>query len=298
LRYFISYKYTGASQPSPTAAATAVPVLAVQPTLSPTIESPGGSVGPASTPAATVPPQDSISASEPEKPVLLQIESVLGADVVSDGSALRLQGFADPEATLTVDGEIVALDFDGKFVYDVPVTGTEQTVEVIAVAPSGERKVQIITVSPGNCPIIEYGCALVVDIGGELRVWYFSGETDVFGGFLSGSDSGEVACIMSVRGKLSVEVERLPEGGTSTGERDCPDDGNNDNIRSCTALSGEFWFAVGSGWCERKTWKSWESRWWGDSWCYTYGAQIGLNYIDPSPAVEDNWFYTTNVDWE
>ncbi|MDE0823054.1 MAG: hypothetical protein OSB07_03655 [Dehalococcoidia bacterium] len=150
----------------------------------------------------------------------------------------------------------------------------------------------------GNCPIIEYGCALVVDIGGELRVWYFSGETDVFGGFLSGSASGEVACIMSVRGKLSVEVERLPEGGTSTGERDCPGDGNNDNIRSCTAFSGEFWFAVGSGWCERKTWKSWESRWWGDSWCYTYGAQIELNYIDPSPAVEDNWFYTTNVDWE
>jgi len=64
----------------------------------------------------------------------------------------------------------------------------------------------------GDFSIIESGCALEVDIGGELRVWYFTGETDVFGGSLSGSASGEVACIMSVRGKLSVEVERLPEG--------------------------------------------------------------------------------------
>ena len=64
----------------------------------------------------------------------------------------------------------------------------------------------------GDFSIIESGCALEVDIGGELRVWYFTGETDVFGGSLSGSASGEVACIMSVRGKLGVEGERLPEG--------------------------------------------------------------------------------------
>ena len=64
----------------------------------------------------------------------------------------------------------------------------------------------------GDFSIIESGCALEVDIGGELRVWYFTGETDLLGGYLSGSASGEVACIMSVRGKLSVEVERLLEG--------------------------------------------------------------------------------------
>ena len=64
----------------------------------------------------------------------------------------------------------------------------------------------------GDFSIIGSGCALEVEIGGECRVWYFTGETDVFGGYLSGSVSGEVACIMSVRGKLSVEVEHLPEG--------------------------------------------------------------------------------------
>ena len=63
----------------------------------------------------------------------------------------------------------------------------------------------------GDFLIIESGCALEVDIAGELRVWYFTGETDVFGGYLSGSTSCEMACIMSVRGKPSVEVERLPE---------------------------------------------------------------------------------------
>ena len=76
-----------------------------------------------------------------------------------------------------------------------------------------------------------------------------------------GSASGELACIMRVGGKRSVAVERLPELGESTGRRTCPNDGNDDNIRSCTAFSGEFWFAVGSGWCERKTWESWEARW-------------------------------------
>jgi hypothetical protein len=64
----------------------------------------------------------------------------------------------------------------------------------------------------GGFSIIESGRALEVDIGGELEVWYFTGETDVFGGYLIGSVFGEVACIMSVRGKLTVEGERLPEG--------------------------------------------------------------------------------------
>ena len=61
--------------------------------------------------------------------------------------------------------------------------------------------------------IIESGRALEVDIGGELKVWYFASETDVFGDYLTVSVSGEVACIKSVRGKLSVEVERFSEGG-------------------------------------------------------------------------------------
>tara|TARA_B110000116_G_scaffold156354_1_gene135302 strand:- start:932 stop:1390 length:459 start_codon:yes stop_codon:yes gene_type:complete len=63
----------------------------------------------------------------------------------------------------------------------------------------------------GGFSIIESSRALKVEIDGELKVWYFTGETDVFGGYLSGLASGEVACIMSVRGKLCVEVERLPE---------------------------------------------------------------------------------------
>ena len=114
---------------------------------------------------------------------------------------------------------------------------------------------------------------------------------------MNGSASGEVGCVMSVRGSLSVSVERLPEDGVSDGGRVCPDDGT-DFVQSCTALSGDFWFAFGTGWCERRTWKSWESRWWGDSWCYTFGAQIKLDYMNPSPAGEDDWEYTPNIDWE
>ena len=150
----------------------------------------------------------------------------------------------------------------------------------------------------GDFPIIESGCLLNIDIGGELRAWYFAGETDVYGGFLKGSASGEVGCVMSVRGSLSVSVERLAAGGVSDGKRRCPDDDDPNKVLSCTAFSGDFWFAVGTGWCERRTWRSWETRWWGDSWCYTFGAQITLNYVSPSPADEDDWEYTTNIDWE
>ena len=145
--------------------------------------------------------------------------------------------------------------------------------------------------------IIESGCALEVDIGGELRVWYFTGETDVLGGYLSGSASGEVACIMSVRGKLSVEVERLLEGEGARVSGFVL-------MMATTITSAPVPPSLGSlvrcwAWMVRaQDLEELGARWWSDSGCYTFGVQIELNYIDHSPADGDNWVYKTEVDWE
>ena len=102
---------------------------------------------------------------------------------------------------------------------------------------------------------------------------------------------------MSVRGKLSVEVERLPEGEgarvsgfvlmMATTIRSAPVPPSLGSFGSLLGLDGASARPGGAG-----------ARWWSDSWCYTFGAQIELNYIDPSPADEDNWVYKTEVDWE
>ena len=138
---------------------------------------------------------------------------------------------------------------------------------------------------------------LSVGANGELHIWYFTGNPDVYGGQMQGSVYGEIGCVMSARGTLFLGAEQLAEDGRSAGGRICPDDGNPDHIRSCTAFSGGFGFAMGVGFdCDRDTWGEWKDRWWGDSWCYQWGANVTMNYISPAPAGEGTW--DNDADWD
>ncbi|MFN2244627.1 MAG: hypothetical protein ACK2U2_20210, partial [Anaerolineae bacterium] len=53
------------------------------------------------------------------------------------------------------------------------------------------------------------------------------------------------------------------------------------NSTNCDAYGGGLWVAVGVGWCSPESWHRWRDRWWGDSWCYTFGAYVNLSYFDP-----------------
>ncbi|MBQ12692.1 MAG: hypothetical protein CMJ45_14225 [Planctomyces sp.] len=147
----------------------------------------------------------------------------------------------------------------------------------------------------GEFPVVQYGCLVDVGLNGELQGWYFGGDPDIYGGQIRGSVYGELGCLISARGKLALSGEQLAENGETHG-RICPDDGNPDNVRSCTSFFGGFGFAAGIGFCSPGSWGEWERRWWGDSYCWQFGAEAELNYLSPAPAGEDTW--ENDIDWD
>jgi len=149
------------------------------------------------------------------------------------------------------------------------------------------------------------GCLLDVGAGGELRVWYFttSGGQELWGGQLSAHIYAEVACLVSARGQLALTLEQIlggsqtspPPGethGWSLWDRTCP---GNPSTDTCLSFSGTFWAAAGVGWCEPGSWDSWSSRWWGDSWCYTFGAIAGVSYLE---HADTPWDWDYDLDYE
>ena len=155
----------------------------------------------------------------------------------------------------------------------------------------------------GDFPIYNEDCLLNVTAGGEIRFWYFqpSNESDpIYGGQLQGSVYGEFACVLSARGDLSLTLEKVnagnhssPPSGWANMTRQCPAGGD-----GCSSFAGIFWVAMGVGVdCDPGTWDSWDTRWWGDSWCYTVGAAFGLTYINPT-ADSSKWDYDYDFDWE
>jgi hypothetical protein len=147
----------------------------------------------------------------------------------------------------------------------------------------------------GEFPVVQYGCLVDVGLNGELQGWYFGGDPDIYGGQIRGSVYGELGCLISARGKLALSGEQLAENGETHG-RICPDDGNPDNVRSCTSFFGGFGFAAGIGFCSPGSWGEWERRWWGDSYCWQFGAEAELNYLSPAPTGEDTW--ENDIDWD
>ncbi|MGD9315888.1 MAG: hypothetical protein PVG56_03560, partial [Anaerolineae bacterium] len=149
------------------------------------------------------------------------------------------------------------------------------------------------------------GCLLDVGAGGELRVWYFvtSADQELWGGQLSAHIYAEVACLVSARGQLALTLEQIlggsqtspPPGethGWSLWDRTCP---GNPSTDTCISFSGTFWAAAGIGWCEPGSWDSWSDRWWGDSWCYTFGAIAGVSYLE---HASEPWDWDYDLDYE
>ncbi len=131
----------------------------------------------------------------------------------------------------------------------------------------------------GEFPVADESCLLRAVVGGELRFWYFG---SVWGGGISGYAHATVACLISARGQVDLGYARLDHGGQQW-SRTCNNPGG-----TCDAFGGAFWIAVGVGWCEPSTWRSWRSRWWGDSWCYTFGAYVDLTYLSPG-GIDYDW---------
>jgi hypothetical protein len=132
----------------------------------------------------------------------------------------------------------------------------------------------------GDFPIYESGCMLRVNVGGEIAVWYFAafgGESAAYGGRLRGYVYGKVLCVVSARGDLTLELSR--PGHSDKGYK----------------FVGQFWVAGGIGFCEPETWKSWESRWWGDGWCWTCGAMVSVDYND---TTADTWHWDYDAECE
>jgi hypothetical protein len=141
-------------------------------------------------------------------------------------------------------------------------------------------------------PLIDsYGCLMKANAGLGVRVWYLMNQAGIgtYGGDLSGYVYAQVACILSARGNLTLGYARLDQGGTQY-SRTC-------NAPQCDVYGGNFWVATGVGWCEPKTWHTWSSRWWGDSWCYTFGAYVDLSYLTP-PGGWDGWDFNIDLDFE
>ncbi|MBN1887094.1 MAG: choice-of-anchor J domain-containing protein [Thermoflexales bacterium] len=130
----------------------------------------------------------------------------------------------------------------------------------------------------GDVPIYNYSCIVNVTASAEVRFWYFTPTSKgdpIYGGYLRGSVYGTGLCLIHARGELTLSIERLRNTGTSWGGRKCSAPGG------CMAFSGEFWIAVGIGFCEPKNWVGWKNRWWNDDMCYTAGVQAEVSYIDP-----------------
>ena len=159
----------------------------------------------------------------------------------------------------------------------------------------------------GQWPLIDATCLLQAAAGGEMRLWYFqaSNGEDKYGGQLEAHLAATIACLISGRGEVSLGFERLllnepvspppgedPDWGPLP--RTCADPD------SCYAFTGSVWVAVGTGWCSPESWDSWSGargNWWGDDWCYTFGAMVGLSYLSP-PAGQDAWDYAVDLKFE
>ena len=152
-----------------------------------------------------------------------------------------------------------------------------------------------------------FGCLMSINARAELRAWYW--ESPDFpdykvGGTLYGSMYGEVACLLSARGDISLTFELVPTGAHTTPPPTWPSMTKQcqlalPNYNGCYAGAGISWVAIGIGFdCDPHTWKSWSSRWWGDSWCWTFGAGIGLSFIGPTQSVGDVWDFDFEIDFE
>jgi len=129
-----------------------------------------------------------------------------------------------------------------------------------------------------DVPIIQNGCTLSLNVGGEVEIWFFTGDETAYGGSLRGFAYGEALCVISARGDVSLTMFK-----------------NEDDGEDIWNFEGEGWVAGGAGFdCDPGTWgPNWSGRWWGDSWCYQAGAYAAIFWNS-----NDGWDYSLDADYE
>jgi hypothetical protein len=132
-----------------------------------------------------------------------------------------------------------------------------------------------------DVPIIQDGCALSLNVGGEVEVWFFTGKQTAYGGSLRGFAYGEALCVISARGDVSLSMSKS-ESVNNQGE-------------DIWMFDGEGWVAGGAGFdCDPGTWgPNWSGRWWNDDWCYQVGAYAAISWNS-----DEGWDYSLDADYE
>lgn len=128
----------------------------------------------------------------------------------------------------------------------------------------------------------EFGCVLDLNVGGRLGLYYFQEPPQqtaqqtglAFGIKIGGYTYGTVVCAIDARGEITVSFDfagHIPKEGTLA------------DAEGELTLKGTTWVAAGVGDCEPGTWKGWNNRWWGDSWCAQGGAYAEVEGTGPLP---------------
>ncbi|MCB2156675.1 hypothetical protein KQI84_17500 [bacterium] len=120
----------------------------------------------------------------------------------------------------------------------------------------------------GPIPIVDFGCVLRANATVGAGFWYFI-NGPMYGGKLTGGFTGRLACVVGLRGKL-----------TLVGGKDA----------TSYFFNGNAWVAGGVGWCSPSKWKTpRDVR--KDDWCYTCIAYLDLIY-------RNDWSVDYSVDCE
>ena len=119
----------------------------------------------------------------------------------------------------------------------------EQLVEKIPLNNGG--KTGVYARALGEIPIIEGGCWLRLSVGGEVEVWYFTGDgQSAYGGSLRGYAHGKALCVISARGDVSLTMYKTQI------DDELSDYYGKDALR----FEGEGWICGGIGWCSPGSW--------------------------------------------
>ena len=136
----------------------------------------------------------------------------------------------------------------------------------------------------GQTPIFGASCLLQVTAGAEVAGWYWmvvqGGQGDAWGGKLRGYVFGSFICLVSLRGDITLEYYQQTF--------------NNQTTRT---FDGVGWVAGGLGFCDADGWKSWETRWWDQPFCWTAGARLQIKYRE-GPGGPNGWNVSYHVEFE
>jgi hypothetical protein len=122
-----------------------------------------------------------------------------------------------------------------------------------------------------SIPLVPGGCFLNLGVRADFGSWLLANMPTTFGGLVGGGAMGEVACIASIKGQVTVAGNASTSGDLK--------------------LVGDAWGVAGAGFdCDKGTWTSVQrSR--KDDWCGTGDAQATATFENgewdiPSPSVD------------